>query len=84
MTKIELKTSFSSKSQFSWRSAPIRIPRPYHRPGLGPGPRPGLGPARPGQNMELGLVKLLGQLNVSFSMKRSFIVIFSMKQIFSY
>ncbi len=84
MLKIDLKLRFSIKSAFSWRSAPCRTARIDRRPGLGPGPRPGLGPARTGQNMELGLAKLLGQLNVSFSMKRSFILIFSMKRIFSY
>ena len=88
MTKIDLKQRFSIKSAFSWRSAPCRMARIDRRSGLGLGPRHGFGPdqARPcsGQNIELGLAKNWDKLNHFFSMKRSFILIFSMKGIFSY
>ena len=37
--KIDINISFSIKNRFSWRSAPIRLLRPFVRPGrAGPGP----------------------------------------------
>ena len=38
MTKLVLKLRFSIKHRFSWRSAPIHIPRPNHRIRPWPGP----------------------------------------------
>ena len=43
MAKIGQKHVFHQKVRFSWGAPILSIPRPIHRPGLGPGPS--LGPS---------------------------------------
>ena len=87
MAKIDLKYFFQLKVHF-------RGGRPLaERPALIAGPALGRAQGRAwpgqsgpwlGQNMEIGLAKIWDQLHIFFSMKRCFILIFSMKRIFSY